>query len=222
MGQLQCKALIFDMDGVLVDTSPSHASAYATLWDKLSIEGPDYSEIAGRSTINVIDEYAYHLSIEQRQQAVVFKQMNALERLKTADIAFNDTVSALEVIAKHPMKMALATSASKASSALVLDRLNARRFFQSVTTGEDVKNAKPAPDLFLHAIQSLDCDTNDAVIIEDSQSGIDAALASGAKVLSVRNSDIVAKHPHYLGHFNNLAEMTNYLSHELGWGEMSA
>lgn len=211
MNEFCCQAVVFDMDGVLVDTSPSHAQAYALLWNRLSIQGPDYSTIAGRSTSNVIDEYAQHLSKKERQQAVSFKQSSALQFLENAEFEFNDTVSSLLKMKATHLPMVVATSASKASSSLVLNRLNVAHCFKAVITAEEVKNAKPAPDLFLKAIDYLGHGAQQVLIIEDSQSGIDAALASGAWVVSVRNANLQVNHSHYLGHFANLADMTQWL-----------
>jgi beta-phosphoglucomutase len=227
MSKFECKALVFDMDGVLVDTSPSHAKAYEFLWNKLTIQGPDYSEIAGRSTVNVIEEYTNDLTTSEKKKAVAYKQSCALQLLETAEVGFDDTLDSLSRLKSFNLPMAVATSASRASSSLVLNNINASVYFKTIITGEDVENAKPAPDLFLKAIDYLGVDAENVVIIEDSQSGIEAALASGAWTISVRNPDVrpevnseeyslaTADHAHYLGHFDNLTDMTNFLLHGL-------
>ena len=66
------------MDGVLVDTSPCHSLAYQMTWLNWEINGPEYAEIAGRSTREVIAEYCQSLPLERQQECIEFKQHTAL------------------------------------------------------------------------------------------------------------------------------------------------
>lgn len=181
------KGLIFDMDGVLVDTSPCHSAAYEKMWSSLGIDGPEYSVIAGRSTKEVISEFASHLDEEQLHKAIAFKQAIALEIMKTAEISYADTMNALEFLHAKGLPMIVATSASKASAELALRNAGIEHFFSTVITSADVEHAKPAPDLFLAGIEALALPATEVLIFEDSQSGITAALASKANVVAVRS-----------------------------------
>ena len=205
------KGVVFDMDGVLVDTSPCHSKAYEQLWYSLSISGPKYKTIAGRSTKEVVAEYAPHLDLEQQKNAIVFKQLAALELLKTTDISFMDTVTALAKLSANKIPMVVATSASKASAELALENAGLATFFSHIITSEDVERSKPAPDLFLAAIDALGVPPAEVVIIEDSHSGILAALASGAYTVAVREADklekCIAEQARYIGYFDNVADV---------------
>lgn len=206
------KAIIFDMDGVLIDTSPAHAAAYAELWSKLDITPPNYQQLAGRGTKHVIAEFAANLSKVEQNKAVSFKQQRALELLKKADISFPDTEASLKLLADLGMPMVVATSASPASANLVLDRLNLRHFFIEIFNVSDVEKPKPAPDLFNKAIEFLQLPPRNILIIEDSEAGIQAALATGANVVSLRQQQsTVIDQPDYLGHYHNLAELASGL-----------
>ncbi len=202
------KGVVFDMDGVLVDTSPCHAAAYEQLWHQLKIEGPDYDRIAGRSTKAVIAEYAGHLSADEQANAVSVKQAIALKILAKTDVGFVDVRAALERLKRANIPMAIATSASKGSADLVLERLAIRDYFEAVITSEDVEKSKPAPDLFLEAIRKIGVDASGVLILEDSISGIKAALASEAYAVTVRQADTLTDqlkvHSRYLGHFDTV------------------
>ncbi len=209
--QTKVQGVIFDMDGVLVDTSPCHSHAYAKLWKSLGIQGPAYPVIAGRSTKDVVAEYAAQLTEQQQYKAVKYKQAAALKLLETANVGFNDTRKALETLKSMGCPMAIATSASKASADLVLRRLDIAHFFDVVITSEDVMRAKPAPDLFLAAIRALELQGENAIILEDSRSGIEAALATGGNVVSVREADllpdVMTSRTTYLGHFATVLDV---------------
>jgi len=215
LNQVSFKGLIFDMDGVLVDTSPCHALAFTQLWEKLKLHGPNYAEIAGRSTKEVIASYASNLDGEQQHEATRFKQKTALEILKSANISFDDTSASLHKIFLKNLPMVVATSASRASAELALKNANISQYFSAIITAEDVKQAKPEPDLFIAAIEELGLATQDCLVIEDSESGVAAGLASKAQVVSVRNSafnsSAVEQYDNYLGHFSNLASLVDQL-----------
>ena len=206
--EIKIKSLVFDMDGVLVDTSPSHSKAYDKLWQSLSIKGPEYSEIAGRSTKEVVAEYASHLNAKQLLEAVAFKQSTALEILNTADISYVDTLSALQNLQARGLSMAVATSASRASAEMALQSAGIAHFFSAVITSADVERAKPAPDLFQAGIRALGCEPTHTLIFEDSQSGLLAAMASGAYVVAVREvpelDDSIVASDSFLGYFGSL------------------
>lgn len=195
------------MDGVLVNTSPCHDLAYQMVWLNWNVEGPEYVEIAGRSTREVISEYCASLSSEQQQECIEFKQKTALELLRREEIVFEDTLDVLHSLIKQKLRLALATSASLAGAQLVLNRLQAENLFDSVVTSEDVEHAKPAPDLFVKAIESIGVEPEQSLIIEDSESGIQAALAAGAWVVSVREQAFDIQNDRYIGHFESLEHM---------------
>jgi len=195
------------MDGVLVDTSPCHAEAYRQLWDRLGVDAPPYSDLAGRSTREVIDRYGAHLSQRQRDEAVAFKQTQALSLLATGDIVYQDTVTVLKTLHANNIKLALATSASANGTQLVLERLGVSHLFDVVITSEQVKRAKPDPDIFLNALARLQLPAVYTIIVEDSEAGIRAGLASNMKVVNVRQRIEGLSHPDLIGYFDSLSAM---------------
>ncbi|MGH8064819.1 MAG: HAD family hydrolase [Candidatus Entotheonellia bacterium] len=179
--------LIFDLDGVLVDTSPCHRRAYEDLWHQLGIEGPSYETIAGRKTSEVVVELTAHLkpSAAQIREWTLFKQLQARQYLTTEAITYSDSAPCLAALARHRVRLALGTAASRA------------------TTDEDVSVGKPSPEAYLKLMARAAASPAHTVIVEDSRAGIMAAVASKAYVAVVRTGRTV-HHPRFIGSFADL------------------
>jgi len=203
--------VILDMDGVLVDTSPCHRRAYDILWSHLGIDAPPYETLAGRRTLDVVREHTASLSPRagDLEEWVRFKQATALELIASEPIVFDDTLPAVRSLAART-SLALATGASRRATELVLDRSGIRPYLDAVVTAEDVNRGKPAPDCYLEAMRMLGVSPDRAVVVEDSASGLDAALGSGAWALSVRTG-IGHPDPRFIGRFATLAEVVGHL-----------
>lgn len=212
------RLLIFDMDGVLVDTSPCHRRAFAALWEELGIEGPAYERIAGRPTVEVVREWLPAASStadgsdpeERLRRWVEFKQRRALRCLRHRSVIYDDTDAALAAVAAPGRLLAVGTGASRVSTDLVLRRAGLRDRFRHVVTAADVEAGKPAPDTFLLVMERAGVGPSDTLVIEDSDTGVRAGIASGARVLSVR-SGVRADHRRFLGAFDDLESMVDEL-----------
>ncbi|MHC4594401.1 MAG: HAD family hydrolase [Planctomycetota bacterium] len=197
--------LIFDMDGVLADTSACHRRAYGDLWRKIGIEGVQYETIAGRNTSEVVEEFTARLRppAAQIHEWIFFKQSKAREYLSTEAIVYADTALCLAAVARSGIRMALGTGASRNATNIVLSRLGIGHFFQTIVTAEDVKNGKPLPDIYLRVMELTSMNPAKTLIIEDSPAGLEAATESEAYVASVRRGKKI-DHPKFIGHFSNL------------------
>lgn len=194
--------LIFDMDGVLVDTTECHRRAYDDTWSLAGIAGPGYEEIAGRKTTEVVAEVTAPLnpSAEQIAAWVKFKQQRARLYLATEKIAFDDSVECIGRLTSTKSRLALGTGASRETTAMVLGRFGWGESFSIIVTGEDVVSGKPAPEVYLAAMERAGAVPQRTLIIEDSQSGLTAAVASSAYTASVR-SGVQADHERFIGSF---------------------
>lgn len=204
--------IIFDLDGVLINSTPCHAQAFADLWEKIGIEGPRYEQIAGRKTIDAVASVTapLHPSEQQIREWVEFKQRRALEYLSELPIVYEDSIPALDSLAGSGKVLALGTSASGRSTRLAMEKLNGEKYFSLVVTGDDVENGKPDPEIYNRIMKSLEVNPGKTLIIEDSASGIQAALAANASVVSVR-SGMMVHHPNFWGSFENLLSLITAL-----------
>lgn len=211
--------LAFDMDGVLADTSPCHAHAYDVLWQTIGITGPAYEDIAGRTTREVIIAQTAHLLPDREtiQQWVELKQKTARHILQTNNYLFNDTHEAIETLCNDGFRLMVVTGASRASCEIILEMGGIREFFSDLVCAEDVTRGKPDPQGYHLAMQHAGCSEQETLIVEDSQSGIDAALASQAMVVSVR-SELTSAAPNFLFSYVGLTECCKSLREQFRVG----
>lgn len=181
--------VIFDLDGVLVNTSPCHELAFNELWEMLGIAGPPYEVIAGRRTREVIEEYTAEITTDRnrREQWVNFKQERSRHYLKSAQIAFGDSAECILRLTGAGQLLALGTGASRKTVEMVLRRFCWENVFPVVVTGEDVVNGKPAPEIYKAAIKRSGVAAERTLIVEDSVAGLAAAAAANAYSVSVRS-----------------------------------
>jgi len=203
--------LIFDMDGVLVDTSTGHARAYQDLWERCGVAGPPYSSIAGRPTREVVEQFTRELTPTPAdiEEWVAFKQQRARLRFQAGTLAFDDVVPCLKAIDRAGIAMGVATGASRETAELLLARAGITGFFRFLLTAEDVRRGKPEPEVYQRAgqraLEISGAKAGETVVIEDSDSGLRAAAAAGTKVACVR-SGLRISSPGFLGSFHGLVD----------------
>src|SRR5262245_27610712 len=200
--------LIFDMDGVLLDTARSHGRAYEDLWSMMGIQGQRYEAIAGRKTSDVIASFAKELkpSAAQIDEWTHFKQEQARTYLTTEVITYDDTIPSLAALAQNRVLLALGTGASRKTAELLLKELGIFKFFSIVLTAGDVQDGKPAPEIYLKIMLKAGVNPNSTLIVEDSPAGLEAGVASGAWVAAVRSGRSV-DHSRFIGCFVNLRDL---------------
>jgi HAD superfamily hydrolase (TIGR01509 family) len=178
------------------------------LWRAIGVKGPAYEAIAGRRTKDVVEEITVDLAPSQAQiqEWVLFKQRQARGYLANEPIAYCDSAPCLEMLAQHNVPLALGTAASRDTTELVLGRLGLIHLFSIIVTAEDVKNGKPSPEIYQRIIAKVAVCPGKTIIVEDSLSGLEAAVRAQAYVASVRTGTRVAA-PTFMGSFVNLHEL---------------
>jgi HAD superfamily hydrolase (TIGR01509 family) len=180
------RAVIFDLDGVLIDSAPYHKAAFEEVLRPLGIADFDYPRYAGWRTADVVENV---LRAAQRtpepelvQEIARNKSRIAREKLVAANPVAPDCVAVLEELSRH-YALALASSGSRQSVALFLTANRCGSLFGSVLSGDDVKDAKPSPEIYQRAFEALGIAPADGVIVEDAAAGILAAKSAGAGVV---------------------------------------
>lgn len=182
------KAIIFDMDGVLLLSTPVHEYAYKEIFSKIGINNICYSRIAGMRT----DESIKKVLKENRHQ-VSFETIAELAKEKTllSNLLMKENTPIVpgckEVLIdlKLKYKLALVSSASVMNIDLFLNASGSEELFEFVINGKEVKNAKPDPDIYLLALSKLKLQPEECLVIEDAVNGVVAAKNAGITVYGI-------------------------------------
>ena len=185
--QLTCRAIIFDLDGVLVDSNPiveRHWRRWASQHEL------PYDEIArthhGRPTIEIIRQVAPHLDAEAEARAKEMAEADDTDGLTAFE-------GAAALLARLPAgRWAIATSGSRRTASIRLRHVGLDAP-EVLVTSDDVTRGKPAPEPYLLAAERLGLDAGDCVVIEDAPAGITAAKAARARVVAVASTNPVGE-----------------------------
>ena len=187
------KAVIFDLDGVLVSTDNCHYQGWKKLSDELGIpfDRAANEKFRGVDRMSCLEMLlADYKVIAQEEKIALATRKNDyyLELIKTlspADILPGAT-ELLDQLDEQKVKKAVG-SASK-NAVIVLERLGIAERFDTIVTGSDYERGKPAPDVFLTAAKRIGVPPQNCLVIEDALAGVQAAKAAGMRVLGIGNA----------------------------------
>jgi beta-phosphoglucomutase len=192
-------ALIFDLDGVLVDTAKYHFIAWKKLADELGIPftEADNERLKGVSRMDSLDIIlsigGVILSEKQRTEFADKKNSWFVDFVNnmSPDEIFPGVKDLLHDARNRELKIALASSSKNAPAVLRL--LNIENQFDAVVDGTMVKQAKPDPEIFLLAATMLGKQPADCIVFEDAEAGVEAAKRANMKCVGVGNPQTLSK-----------------------------
>lgn len=181
--------IIFDVDGVLVDSEPLSCGALSQILEEEHgiITGNDFSRVLGTS-----NSYAIKYYLDQSNISHDVKKIDNLVRLKEdryqmlADrqlVSFQDCENFIKLVLNLNFRVAVASSGSLEKIRFSLSKVNLISYFDHINSSSEVVHGKPAPDLFQLAMKRLDVIAEKCIVIEDSLLGIQSAKAAGIDVL---------------------------------------
>lgn len=178
------KAVLFDMDGVIVDTEPLHCKAYYKMFDAVNITVSDtlYESFTGQSTSNICKQLCNLFNLSQSSETLVLLKRNFFKELFFNDKSLALIDGVLDLIKdyhKNGITLVLASSASMATINNVFNRFGLNNYFIAKLSGADLKASKPHPEIFIKAAIASGHSKNECLVIEDSTNGIKAAAAAG-------------------------------------------
>lgn len=182
------RALIFDMDGLLVDSEGLAAEAMDRLLDEYRLtRDPDvHGKLLGRRLVEALAIVRDGYGMEEDVEVLIARY--SVLRTEALRGSVRPMPGAHEIIARARlagMPIALATSGMRIHADISLGETGLAGSFDSETTGDEVTRGKPAPDLFLMAAERLGIEPADAMVLEDSPLGVEAARAAGMRAIAV-------------------------------------
>jgi HAD superfamily hydrolase (TIGR01509 family) len=178
------KTVIFDMDGVIVDTEPVHHYAYRLHFKDLNIEvSPEmYASFTGNSTKNIYERLKDVYKLTDEVPTLVETKRNLFNDAfdKKEDLYLLEGVlDLIQDLYRNGMQLVLASSSANVTIDRIFSRFDLHQYFSHIVSGEDFPKSKPHPAIFLKAAELANTPVENCIVIEDSTNGIKAANAAG-------------------------------------------
>lgn len=195
VANLKAKAVIFDCDGVLVDSEVVYLNSLTeyikSIGHDTSVE--EIKHVVGMKIESIAKEIQSmfeltHLSIEEI--VIGQRQVHHKNLKKTTVEIMPYLMNLIKELKSKKIKMAVASSSNREYVKKILEEINIIDYIDFYIGGDQVVNSKPNPEIFNKAISKLAVNTNEVIIIEDSANGIEAAKATGAFVVAYKGSEI--------------------------------
>lgn len=193
------KAVIFDLDGVIVDTAHYHFIAWKRLADELGIPFTEHDNerlkgVSRMQSMDIILELGtLHISQDRKTQLADKKNtwfVEFVEKMKPSEI-FPGVQQLLVALRSQGIKIALASSSKNARR--VIELLQIEDEFDAVVDGTMIIHTKPDPEIFLLAATMINVPASECVVFEDAEAGVEAALAAGMKCVGVGSTEQLGK-----------------------------
>jgi HAD superfamily hydrolase (TIGR01509 family) len=203
------QTVIFDMDGVIVDTEPVHHYAFHQHFKALKIAVSDemYASFTGNSTKNVYQKLKESYSLKEEIDHLIDTKRQIFSEAfdKKEDLYLLDGVEDLiKDLHENGIQLILASSSAKVTIDRIFTRFKLYPYFTHIVSGEDFPKSKPHPAIFEHAASLSIAPKTKCIVIEDSTNGIKAAKAAGifcvgynsehSKLQDLSEADVVIQH----------------------------
>jgi len=184
--------VIFDMDGVIIDSEQAYQEIERGLYKELNIPvtPEEHKQFIGSSERSMWQYMKNKYNFVQEPDDMVDEERKQfLESLENPGKippleGIHDLISMLD---QNNIRMWVASSSARLIIDSVLQKLDIQNYFSGIVSGDDVENSKPAPDIYLLTAEKADTEPHSCLIIEDSENGIRAAKAAGMKVIGFQN-----------------------------------
>jgi HAD superfamily hydrolase (TIGR01509 family) len=186
------QAVIFDMDGVLIDSEPIHYEVENRIYDLLGIEVTDEIHLNYLGTSNdfmysdLKSRFNLAASVDELIKFDDDYRCEYLKNLEVVDLN-NGVLDLLIELKAEGLKLAVATSSSPDIANVLLERCGIKSFFDIIVTTSDSGKSKPAPDVYLLAAERLGVIPEDCIVFEDSPNGLSAAKSADMYCIVIQN-----------------------------------
>jgi beta-phosphoglucomutase len=196
---MSIKAVIFDLDGVIVSTDDYHYRAWKVMADE---EGIYFDKTINERLRGVSRMESLEIILEKadkeynnEEKIQMAEKKNYLYRELLNELTPNDilpgVMKVLEDLKAKNIKIAIGSSSK--NTPMILGKVGLKDYFDAVADGNDIKNSKPDPEVFLLAARKVGIEAKECLVVEDANAGVEAALAGSMKVLAVGYASINPK-----------------------------
>lgn len=211
----QVKAVIFDMDGVLIDSEKFWKQAESEVFSSLGVKVLDeFTALTKSMTTKEVTRFWYKrfpwsgLTLQAVEEQVVRRVM---ELIKTENCEMKGIKTFIESLHGSGLKIGLATNSPAIIIPVVLNKLGIDNYFDAVTSADDVPKGKPDPEIYILTANKLQINPSECIVIEDSCSGILAAKSASMKVAAFTNNKKTI-----------LQQETDYVIHDFAHNDLPA
>jgi beta-phosphoglucomutase len=188
------KSVIFDMDGVVVNTEPVHYKSNQVFYKSLGITVADdvYASFTGNSDKNIIQKLKDIYNLDVEKEVLLNKCRDYFCEAFNSDETLDLMPGVKDLIIdlyNNGMVLLLASSSSRVQIEMVFNRFGLHKYFTHIISGEDFEYSKPNPAIFLDAVGKSGFTAAECIIIEDSTNGIKAATAAGVYCIGYKNDE---------------------------------
>ena len=208
---MQYKAVIFDLDGVLVFTDKYHYLAWKALADRLGIEftQKDNDRLRGVSreeSLEIILEKYHGEPISEDKKKEYLVEKNEIYKESLGDMTRDDVSEKVrQTLSKlREAGYRLAIGSSSKNTSYILERVELTDAFDEVADGTMITRSKPDPEVFLKAAQLLKENPSDCLVVEDADAGITAAHAAGMDAVAIGAATVSGRADYNISSFDEL------------------
>lgn len=188
------KACIFDLDGVLVDTAKYHFLSWKRLAKEFDYElteeiNEQLKGVSRMKSLEIVMKYA-NISLTDQKKNALAEQKNGwftdyVRKMKSEEL-YPGVKELFSHLKMDQIKIALASSSKNAKT--IIEILGIQHEFETVVDGNMIVHSKPDPEIFQLAAKKLGLKSEDCVVFEDAEAGVEAALAAGMKCVGIGSS----------------------------------
>ncbi len=188
--KLQC--VIFDMDGVIIDSEEIHKKAYYETFNSLGVDVSEelYKTMTGSSTINAFQKLVNYFNLDDVPEELVLQKrkryVNYFENDPTLSLV-HVVKELIQFLSKQNITLVLASSSAMVNINRVFSRFDLNQYFTAKISGADLTASKPHPEIFEKAAILGGVSKEQCIVIEDSDNGIEAANKAGIYAVGYRN-----------------------------------
>ncbi|MEQ6121047.1 HAD family phosphatase [Reichenbachiella sp. MALMAid0571] len=185
------EGVIFDMDGVIMDSEPIHYKVEKAILANFNqpFEFEDHARFVGQTTRDLWKTLCEERNLPQGFEVLaLLDNADYMQELEKGDIEpIDGLIGLLENIQNQQIPMVVASSAIRKNIETVISRFEIGSFFKGSVSGQDVENTKPNPEIFFKAAKVIDIKPENCLVIEDAKHGVEAAKAAGMFCIALRN-----------------------------------